>query len=277
MDYDRYFHEAGIQKGDLLDVAADLFNVVQCCKEQGSSFDVSEMIDALTHTVTTEGTVMIRAFNWDFCKGIPFDIRRTKSQVGALGNRTLNRDGFMRSQHPIYSWMVWGKYQKEICGMENINAFGPGSPFDFLAAHHGKQLTIGKMQTPGYTQMHHIEKMTAVPYRYEKFFDGEYIDGAGVSTNRRYTMYVRRLDLKVEIRDRWHIMEEEWIRQGLLAQGEYDGVFWGSLKLKEAGELTLSDIRDNFGRNCYLINGRPGFEGVVRAEQYENEYKGDQL
>ena len=274
-DYFAYLRDAGVQKGELLDVSSDMMNVMLLCRRAGITFDPNHLLDALQEAVGPEGTLMIRAFSWDFCKGLPFDVRTSKSRVGILGDVAMERAEFLRTRHPLYSWMVWGRFQQELCALDQINAFGSGTPFEFLALHEGRQLRIGHTHVPGYTQMHHIEKLVDVPYRYEKYFDGDYTDGDGQTERRRYTMFVRRLDLDACVRDKWSLMEAKWRDQGILQEGEYGGIEWARLLLREAGEIEFRDLTENYGRNSYTVNGVPGFEDVTRDGEFEHQYTGD--
>ena len=110
--YLNFIYESGIKKGDILDVSSDLKEIILFCRKYKEKFSPDAIIEALKDMVSNEGTILIRAFNWDFCHDLPFDIKNTPSRVGALGNIALKRSDFIRSQHPLYSFCVWGKYQK---------------------------------------------------------------------------------------------------------------------------------------------------------------------
>ena len=89
LDYTDLISHVGIEKGDTVDVASDLVSIIMFCRKRKIGFDADKLIDALKDLVSGEGTVMIRMFNWDFCRGTDFDIRKTPSRVGALGNVAL--------------------------------------------------------------------------------------------------------------------------------------------------------------------------------------------
>lgn len=44
--------------------------------------------------------------------------------------------------------------------------------------------------------MHYVEEKIRVPYRYMKEFVGSYVDESGLEEQRKYSMYVR--DLQIE-------------------------------------------------------------------------------
>ena len=51
---------------------------------------------------------------------LTFDIEKSPSKTGTLGQLTLKRSDFSRTAHPIYSFSVFGKYKDgnhmDICG-----------------------------------------------------------------------------------------------------------------------------------------------------------------
>lgn len=164
-------------------------------KDQSNEF-FYQFVDSLKSMVGPGGTLLIPMFTWSFCRGIPYDTRNTPGEVGALGNWILrNRTDFVRTRHPLYSFMVWGKDADKLVAMENRTAWGQDSPFAYLHHNHGKNLLINVSLEACFTFTHYVEESIGVPYRYFKDFHGTYIDEAGESTERTYTMFVRDLDI----------------------------------------------------------------------------------
>lgn len=259
-DYDEYLSLAEVPSGVIIDVVSDLLSLMRYCQKYNLRFDVDNLIDALKRMAGSEGTVMIRTFSWEFCRGIPFDIRNTKSAVGALGNAALKRSDFRRTRHPIYSWMVWGKHQEELCAFQNVNSFGKDSVFDYLEKAHAIQLTVGIPNTHGWTMCHHAEVMGDVPYRKEKFFEADYIDEEGLRTHGVYSMHVRPLNIEVDgrIRGSAESMEkyaERGIRKSRLYNNEIPIV---TLDEHLFFEFIKNDVQSNDGKNTISVNGIPG-------------------
>ncbi len=252
----------GIEKGDIIDVASALRGFKQYCQLQELEFNADYLIDALIEAVGLDGTVMVRAFTWDFCEKKPFDILHSVSQVGALGNVAMKRRDFKRTQHPMYSWMVWGKYQEYLCNLSNICAFGEGTPFDFLCKNNAKMVRIGNTREWGLTQRHHAEKLAEVPYRFEKEFEGEYIDCNGNKSTKTYSMYVRQLDMQVELND-FSVIEQEWERTGIKISKDWNNISCCSIKLKGAMDYLYDDLAYHFGSKTVVINGMVGFKSIV--------------
>ncbi len=271
LDYRDLISHVGIEKGDIIDVASDLVSIMMYCRKRKIVFDPEHLIDALKDLVSEEGTVMIRMFNWDFCHGTAFDMKKTPSKVGALGNIALKRSDFQRTKHPLYSWMVTGKESGLFLSLENKSAFGKGTPFDLLYEKHAKQLTLGNTVADACTQMHHCEALCRVPYRKEKDFTGTYIDENGISGTRTFSMYVRPLNVPV-VNTETNVGER---RKSLLDAGimkEYvteDGLMSSSILLHEVTDFFCKDIEENGGKFIVSVDGKEGFDPSMDPSKLE--------
>lgn len=192
---------ADIKQGDVLDVASDLLSIALLCRKYHEKFDQAEILDYLKEKVGTGGTILIRTFNWDFCHGVPFDIKKTPSRVGSLGTYALSRVDFKRTRHPIYSWCVWGKDREYLCSLDQAKSFGEATPFDYFERVEAKMLVVGNASVSCFTHLHHLEQQIGVPYRFEKEFSASYIDEKRLESLKTYSMYVRRLDPPFKVLD----------------------------------------------------------------------------
>ena len=77
-------------------------------------------------------------FNFDFTKGVPFDIRTSESQMGALTEIGRKFNGAVRTGHPIYSFAVIGYKASEFKGIDNVGGYAEDSPFGVLKKLNGK-------------------------------------------------------------------------------------------------------------------------------------------
>ena len=102
----------GLKKGDKILVSSDVLKFLVYLKKRQINYNLNDLINDLIEIVGKNGNIIFPTFNWDFCKGIPFDIKNSKSMTGALSNAALKRDDFIRSQNPIYSFAIWGKNKK---------------------------------------------------------------------------------------------------------------------------------------------------------------------
>lgn len=196
----------GIEEGNILYVASDVAQIIKRAqmdlhfreREARDEF-INELIDILKRIVGEDGMLLFPMYNWDFCKGIMFSYKNTRSKVGALNNFVFDhRKEFRRTRHPLYSLMVWGRDMDYLCSLDNQEAFGLNSPFSYLQKKNAKQLSLGVDMSVGLTYCHYVERLENVPYRHHKFFLGEYEDEVGVTELRTYSHYVRDMSLNYE-------------------------------------------------------------------------------
>lgn len=155
-------------------------------------------------------------FNFDFTQDVPFDIRHTPSQMGALSEAARLHPKAVRTGHPIYSFAAIGAEASRFASVDNRSGYGADSPFALLRELGGKIAMLDVADQGAMTFYHHIEEMMGVDYRYMKRFSGEYIDAAGEHSLRSYDLYVRDLARGVET---WVEPCGDWLQQS----GYYHG------------------------------------------------------
>ena len=198
------FKRLGVEKGDILYISSDVTRLtLDACRKCGlkSKKDIDglygQFTDSLQELTGEEGTLMFPVFTWSFCRDVPYDSKKTQGEVGALGNWILNnREDFKRTEHPLYSFMVWGKDANMLTAMKNRTAWGKDSPFAYLHEKKGKNLIINVSLSGSFTFLHYVEESIHVPHRYYKDFHGRYVDPEGNVEERTYTMFVRDLDIE---------------------------------------------------------------------------------
>lgn len=152
------FKQLGIKKGMLLYVQSHLENVAYV---NGGS---QTIIEALQEVVGLEGTIVTSSFSesvidpacqkeYQFERDIYDEIRetlpvfhkkKTPSEVGVLANQMMRNDAIFRSNHPIKSFVAWGKYAKLICDKHPLHfPLGKESPLDKVLQMNGFILLLG--------------------------------------------------------------------------------------------------------------------------------------
>ena len=235
-----------IQKGDIIYVASDVLRLLCVCRQNGECFDPHLFIDSITHKVGPEGTVLFPTYSQEFCKGRPFDYRYTPSTMGALTNVALKRKDFKRTKHPVYSFVVWGKDQNHLCQLNNINATGLDSPFDYFYRNQAKIFFIGLDYKEGLTSVHYAEEKVGVKYRHLKEFTALYIDEHGISKRLTYRVYVRypHLCSATKIHP---CLDNILLERKAYLKYFMKGVYFGLVNLQVVGDIMEKDIRVNGG------------------------------
>lgn len=246
-----------IKNGDVVYVASDATLLLSEARkkldvkssQQRDEF-LNQVVDVLKECVGDNGTLLFPVFTWDFCRGKDFDIASTKGETGALSNWVLaKRSDFKRTQHPIYSFMVWGKDSELLVNMTNKDSWGKESPFYYLHKQQAKLLLLNVSLQRGFTFMHYVEQSIKVPYRYHKEFKSSYIDENGNLSERIYSMYVR--DLAIESKE--HLPEEFLDSRGITKVSNLDKLTLRIVDLNKAYDIVAADYLHNQGKNCYIF------------------------
>ena len=268
---EKTLNELGVAKGDLLYVASDIrqfgMNVIRNYGIEAMDEALKSLTEALQQIVGSEGTILLPAFSWDFCRSKGFDITKTQGEVGSYSNWLLNnRKDFKRTQHALYSFMVWGKLQDFFCNMSNQDAWGVDSPFYYLYEHGGKQLEFNVESFKGLTFIHCFEQWVNVPYRHHKYFFGKYTGINGKTEIRSYSMYVRDLDVYEHTKT---------THQYLIDNGAAKETTWQDNKLTvvniaKAFDVVKDDIINNDGKNnLFFKDYEFHYQGTPQTLPYE--------
>lgn len=241
-DLVRDWHAAGIERGDTVLVHSSLRRT--CARGVTPEQVMHSFLDA----VGPEGTVLFPLFNFDFCKGVAFNMRTTPSHMGAMTEAARLHQDAVRTGHPIYSFAVIGAKASEFAGICNKSGYGSASPFAQLIAMNGK---IAVLDLPGQNSMtiyHHVEEMLEVDYRFHKTFTADYTDASGQTDARDFEIFVRDIDRGVLT----HVnpMDEQLWERGLLT----------GCRPKEGHGLRVVRAQDVFA----------AAESVIKAGQAEN-------
>lgn len=243
-----------IEKGDVILLTSDITDLFLQCQENGEIMDVNILLDNFQEAIGEEGTLLIPTYNWGFCQGKAFDYKKTPSKTGAIGNAALRRKDFTRTKHPIYSFAVWGKDAVKLAEMDNIESFGPDSPFAYLEQVDAKNVFIGASLRNSFTYIHYIEQKLKAPYRFSKVFRSHYIDQDKVDTVRDYSMYVRDLDLDVVCAPNPFVdilYANQVVQHGLI-----NGVPYEVIRFSEVTPYIQNDILYNRSKNLCKYKGQ---------------------
>ena len=250
-----YASQMGIKKGDIVFVSSDSKLMLFEAMQNGQKPELNDFIDGLIEQVGDSGTVIFPTYNWDFCGGVAFDYKNTESKTGSIGSIALKRGDFKRTKHPIYSFAVYGKYQKELCEMENIDSFGLDSPFAFFKEKNVKNYIIDVSLCHCFTFTHFVEEHSGqVNYRFIKDFTSDYFDENGECSTRTYSMFVRYLDK--DVITTIDPIEKDLKEANIEREIRVNSSFIKEIYLGEAYDVLLDDILNNRSRKLCTYNGQ---------------------
>ena len=240
-----------LKKDDFILLTGNFSSYLLRQKKLDKNYSPNAFIDEIIGILGTNGTLALQTFSWDFCQGLTYDIKNTKSKTGALGNAALKRADFIRTKHPIYSFAVWGKVANELKKLENSSSFGENSPFEYFHKYGAKMIIANLELDHSFTFVHYAEQKCKIDYRYEKNFTGFYIDENGVKSERIYSMFVR--DLKRDVRTDLSGLHKLFLKENAMKINICGNDEIKIIKLKKAYEIIENDIKNNYAKNLHKI------------------------
>ena len=189
-DFAEVLEKLGVVPGDTICVQSQLYSLGKSLLKRDDFMKV--IISVLQYVIGTDGTLLMPAFSYSFCKGEDYNIQSSPSDVGILTEFFRKMPNVSRTKHPIFSFAVWGKRTKEFLSLP-ITSFNENSVYGHMIARNDKLLFLGA--PVGYTFYYIAEEYVKVSHRFYKYFKGNIIDN-----EEKYEIsvpyYVRRLDRK---------------------------------------------------------------------------------
>ncbi|NOU49222.1 AAC(3) family N-acetyltransferase [Pseudoalteromonas sp. JBTF-M23] len=186
--------QAGVQDGDILLLHSNIKRTFKRYLKIGIKLSANDILMSFIDAVGTKGTLILPLFNFDFTKGVPFDIRNTPSQMGAITEAARMYPCAIRTGHPIYSFAVIGHHASKFENIDNYSGYGADSPFALLKDLDGKIAVLDLPDQNSMTFYHHVEEMLEVDYRYHKTFCADYMNASAEQSKKEYGLFVRDLD-----------------------------------------------------------------------------------
>ena len=234
-----------IKKNDRLLVSSNLLPILNQYKEKNKIFNHNIFLDSLISKVGKEGTILIPAFNFDFCSGKTYDYLNSSPMTGALARIAHKRKDFKRTIHPIHSFLVFGKDQNYLCNLENISSFGPDSPFNYMHTSEVKNFVIGTNYKRTLTIDHYCEEKVGVDYRFLKEFKSFYINEKKEKKLKSYKMYVRKKpDESIETGIN-SILDDFLIKKDAYKNYNINNVEFNIVNLKIVADVLINDLKND--------------------------------
>ena len=161
----------------------------------------NELLSLLYETIVEMdvGTLVFPSFTFSFSNHEVFDIKNTKSRMGALNEYARKLPEAVRTLEPQMSFVIVGK-NIDIANIHGRHSLGKGSVFDNLHnTDNVKILFFGSELSQCFTHMHYVEECLGVPYRYNRNFNGTIINENGYIYEDTYTLFVKYKFVKPKI------------------------------------------------------------------------------
>ena len=243
------FRSIGVQTGDTLLVHSSYKSF------GGVEGGPQTVIDALLHVLGDEGTLIMPTFNFDFCKGKPWDLRSTPSHMGAITNIVREHPDAKRVFHPIYSFAILGKHAEFLTRERYKSSYERNSLFCKLRELDGKIMVVGLSYNDSMTFFHHVEELEGADYRYMKEFTGMVTDENGNTYEDTFTMLVRDVEKGVQtmVDPMGALMETG----GVITVQQIGAAKVSLMKANDVYEFTAREMRRD-PKLLYQIEGNQG-------------------
>jgi aminoglycoside 3-N-acetyltransferase len=200
-----------VKKGDVLMVHSSYSTV----KNLFSSPD--DLLQECLDYLGPDGTLLIPVFNFSsWSNSHYFDILETPSEMGILTEFARMRKDGVRTKHPIYSFIVFGKLKNEFSNCNDTEAFGDNSVFGLFYQLGGNIMSIGLNFNSSFTFQHFVELKAGITYRRIKEFSGVYVGQDRLPQLKTYSMFVRsNLKYKTVVSPGLEILQAKGIIQAV--------------------------------------------------------------
>ena len=185
------FRRVGFKRGDIIFGQVEMEGLCFPYEDLNEDELFNGFFDAIMEVIGPEGSLLVPAFSFSFCRGEIYDPILSPSRLGSFNERFRKMNGVRRSSDPILSVAGIGPHVDTLFKDLPHDCLGKGSFYQRLVPMGAKILTMGKGRSP-YTFLHHIEQMLKVPHRFNKIIMGT-VEENGRATKQGWLYNVRIL------------------------------------------------------------------------------------
>ena len=253
-----------INRGDTIVLASDITRLAMISMKKEGGFDANLLIDAFQEKLGKEGTLLIPAYNFNLKSGDEFSPVNTPPVTGALSLLAFHRSDFVRTWHPLHSFMVWGKHAMMFCDLKNKSSFGKNSPFALMEQLNARMLFAGTKPADALTFTHYIEESLSVKYRKYIKMNIDYVDDHNMHELKEFLFYRKKPGWTM-VMDRL----ESLLNEIYIEDKDVNGIRFCLLELTKAGQIIRKDIVSNDAKNIADFSANLYLKDVVKRILYK--------
>lgn len=177
-------HDVGVTQGDALFIHSNIgfLGRLEDAHDPASFYAIFKQ--ALIQVVGQEGTIVVPTFSYSFCKKQEFNKDHTPGVCGFLSEAVRQDPEALRSDDANFSVAALGRLADYFTKQMPEYSFGKDSFWERFLKQGGKFCNINF--DAGSTFIHYVERELAVPYRFDKPFQGVAVTGV---TREHKTFY----------------------------------------------------------------------------------------
>ena len=248
-----------IQGGDILIIASDLTRLAFQAKRNEGGFDMDAFIDSFINKLGEEGTLVLPAYNFMLRSGSIFDPSITIPATGAMPIAAFRRKDFIRTRHPLHSFLVSGHRAGDLQSLGNRSSFSGDSPFAKFCEWNAKMLFIGTNVAQAFTYVHHVEETEQVRYRKYTRLRIRYHREGGFFAVEEILFFRKRWGWTMNLRQLQDILLKEIMESRIINK-----IKCSMLQIRKADGIIRGDITGNKARNIAHFEGKLYLRDMIK-------------
>lgn len=185
-------------------------------------------------------TVLVPTFTYSFTSSGIYHRTFSKSEVGRFSEEVRQKFSTYRTPDPVFSVVDISSHLSEKDNIDYTKAFGSGTLYDYLDEEDAMIINFDLPKPIISTQLHHIEKINEVPYRFDKTFKGVIYNDENNYNEIEYDYFVRDLDRDPEW-DRKKI-RKKLSDEEVLQVVERDGIELTCISAQDKREIISKEV-----------------------------------
>ena len=208
--------------------------------------------------------IIVPTFTYSFCNNEDYDVKSSKTSMGAFNEHVRNLNGRYRTLDPLLSLSVPAELKPIFENIGN-HSLGVNSGLDKLHSLDGvKFLFLGAEMADCFTYVHYVEKMMDVPYRFDMEFEGNIIDYDNKSSRRRQIIHTQCGGVKLP--PKYDYFENSMVEKGLLKKKRLGNKYVACLLERDAYREIENNIKSNI---CYYLEKPFSAEDLTHIYTYD--------
>lgn len=212
---------------------------------------IKEFCGILENIEKKNGNICIPAYTLSYTKSEEYNLLTTPSaNVGAVCEEVRKEFPEKRTVDALFSYTVFGDgISRKHFEISDYESFGHGSLMEEVFNKDGYIWSIGGVFRNS-TEIHFIEKLLEIDYRYDKIFNGKIIDRDGKTHDQQIKYFCKKFDynLAYDFRNLEIELREDGLMETIKAEGF--PIFVSGIKFKTLYDYVEIKIRKD---KNYLI------------------------
>ncbi len=224
-------------------LGVDFFSLIKHFKIKNYNyFEVTEYIlKYIQKTLGAEGNIIIPVFNFDCVSQKKFHFASSIGQSGAFGNILLKKFFKLRTYHPMYSFLCFGKNAKIYQKKRNKNATGKDSLWKNFIDENYDLISLGHHWNRSFTHVHYIENILNVDYRFNLNFSLKYFKTKNNFSNKEFSFFARKKDICVFSGVTFYC-DKLFMKEKISKFYKYKNLISFKLNIKQASDKLYEDL-----------------------------------